>query len=405
MLSGACITFALAASIVSPTQESEPGEAPPAVAALDMETAVRQCAAALVARQEDLSLGERERGDTRRGDASEWPYEGVYRERVAGARVPQIPAGYRVGGTSIGGLFLLEALPFLEPGGRIEAQSALDRALEFVLDSQEWPQMAADFNGSYDVRGWGHAYGLWFGLRALQAGGLSDELKGRVEASVLGWIDTLETTEIEGLGGWNYSRRSRGGRPAPASSFMTASTLVVLFLAVDAGYEVDRAVIERALNTLEAARVEDHEHAYGYTSSGGLSLVPGTIGRSPMVELALDLAGRGDSAGILAAVEAFFEHWDALEDRRQKTGTHEGPYGIAPYYFFYAQLGAALAIERCPEPAREALRDQLKQRFVQTRDDGGTWNDRIFDRSAAFGTSMVGWALLAPEIEALPEWE
>lgn len=372
---------------------------------LPLEQTVRECARALVARQEDLSLGERERGDTRRGEAMEWPYEGVYRERVAGAKLPQIPAGYRVGGTSIGGLFLLEALPYLEEGERDEARGAVQRALGFVLDSQGWPEMSAGFSRSYDVRGWGHAYGLWFLLRARAEESLPEDLAERFDAAITAYIETLEATEIEGGGGWNYSRRSRGDAPAAASSFMTASTLITLFLAAESGFDVDADVIERALATLEASRVGDDEFAYGYTSAGGLSKVPGTIGRSPMVEIALDLAGRGDEARLLTAVEAFFEHWDELEARRQKTGTHEGDYGIAPYYFFYAQLGAALAIERCPEKARAGLREQLTARLIQTRDAAGTWNDRVFDRSAAFGTSMVGWAVLAPEIAPLATWE
>lgn len=379
--------------------------APAAAAELPLERTVRECARALVARQEDLSLGERERGDTRRGEANEWPYEGVYRERVPGAKLPQIPAGYRVGGTSIGGLFLLESLPFLAEDERDDARGALERALGFVLEAQEWPEMSAGFSRSYDVRGWGHAYGLWFLLRARSEESLPARLRERFDAAITTWIETLESTEIEGGGGWNYSRRSRGDAPAAASSFMTASTLITLFLAVDSGFEVDGDVIERALATLEAARVGDDEFAYGYTSSGGLSKVPGTIGRSPMVEVALDLAGRGDEARLLTAVEAFFEHWDELEARRQKTGTHEGDYGIAPYYFYYAQLGAALAIERCPEKARPALREQLTARLIQTRDVAGTWNDRVFDRSAAFGTSMVGWAVLAPELAPLPSWD
>jgi hypothetical protein len=394
------LTLALAACLhLSPAfQEDASAEAP----SLPLTRTVRECARALVDRQEDLSLGERERGDTRRGVAVEWPYEGVYRERVPGAALPQIPAGYRVGGTSIGGLFLLEALPYLEEGEREAARAALVRALEFVLDSQSWSEMSAGFNRQYDVRGWGHAYGLWLLLRARHADALPEALRERLDGAIRAWIEVLESTEIEGGGGWNYARRAVGGAPAAASSFMTASTLITLFLAEDAGFEVDGEVVERALATLEAARVDGAAHAYGYTSRGGLSKVPGTIGRSPMVELALELAGRGEPARLLKSVEAFFEHWDELEARRQRTGTHEGDYGIAPYYFFYAQLGAALAIERCPEQAREALRQQLIARLVQTRDQAGTWNDRVFDRSAAFGTSMVGWALLAPELEPLP---
>ena len=83
-----------------------------------------------------------------------------------------------------------------------------------------------------------------------------------------------------------------------------------------------------------------------------------------------------------------------LEKRRKKTGTHVAPYGVAPYYFFYAFTHAAMAIELLPESGRAADRARVREILFKVRDADGTWNDRVFARSAAFGTAMSVLALL-----------
>ena len=40
-----------------------------------------------------------------------------------------------------------------------------------------------------------------------------------------------------------------------------------------------------------------------------------------------------------------------------------------------------------------------------TREDDGSWNDRIFPRSSAYSTAMSVLAILAPEEPAFPRWE
>jgi hypothetical protein len=94
------------------------------------------------------------------------------------------------------------------------------------------------------------------------------------------------------------------------------------------------------------------------------------------------------------AVEKFFEFWPELEKRRKKTGTHVAPYGVAPYYFFYAFTHAAAAIELLPEAERAANRTKFRELLFKVRDADGTWNDRVFPRSASFGTAMSVLALV-----------
>ncbi|HYC76812.1 MAG TPA: hypothetical protein VEI02_04200 [Planctomycetota bacterium] len=331
---------------------------------------------------------------------SEWPYEGVYRFEG------DIPIGYRVGGTAITCLALLEAPGFEDDAPR---RAAFDRGLAFCLEhAASHPLMTAGFLGTYDVRGWGHAYALALTLRTLERGAAPARAQALTElAKTL--VKTLIATEIAETGGWNYSRPQGADRPNPASPFMTAPTLLALFQAEAQGFAVRRATIERALKTLEDARTDAGSFQYASNPkrkrAAGGDAVPGACARMAVAETTLWLAGRGDVGRVRGAVDAFFTHWDELEKRRAKTGTHEPPYGVAPYYFHFGHTYAAEAIEHLPEAERPALRARLRELYAKTRDADGTWNDRVFPRSAAYGTAMTTLGLLAPHRPRAASWK
>jgi hypothetical protein len=336
------------------------------------------------------------------GIAGEWPYEGVY--RVPGEKGPEIPLGYRVGGTAIAATALL-ACPDAGPKERVDV--AVRRALDFVLASLDDPRMSASFEGGYDVRGWGHAFALDLLLCLRGQKRVPKELEEEVGRRIPALVAALEATEIASAGGWNYSRRA-GDEPAPASPFMTAPTLQILFEAAKQGEKVDDAVIGRALDTLEKARRDNGAIQYAtrpVKDAAKLEPIEGAIGRMPVTEATLYLAGRGSVDRIRSAVDAFFEHWEWLEKRRKQTGTHVAPFGIAPYYFFYAHRYAAQAIELLPEADREPRRQKLRALLWRVREADGGWNDRVFPRSESFGTAMALFALRSPELAPPAGWK
>lgn len=331
------------------------------------------------------------------GARREWPYEGVY--RVGG----DIPIGYRIGGTSIAATALIEA-----DGGApgAPARAAIEGALDFVLEGLAHPLMGPEFEKGYDVRGWGHAYALGFLLRLRSASLVPAARRDDVEAAVDGLVARLQETEIGGRGGWNYSRPQ--GDESDASTFMTAPTLLFLYEARQQGETVDPDVVERALKTLEDARLETGAFQYGSdkaTQTGkSFEDVPGAIGRMAVCEVALYLAERGSVDRIRGSVAAFFEHWEWLEKRRKQTGTHVPPYGIAPYYFFFAHRHVAQAIEFLPESEREGWREKLRVVLWRVREESGGWNDRVFPRSESFGTAMTVLALSEPDLPRPAGW-
>lgn len=379
--------FLLAASsfvFVMPCVLAQEAPPPAQKAAPNIAASVQRATTLLVEMQETFD---------EKGPKREWPYEGVYREKG------EIPIGYRIGGTSIVAWALLESPHYAKSK---EAREAVARAVDFVLEGLEHPKMQIGFNASYDVRGWGHTYALQLFLRLRATKLVPEGKKKAVDEWTKKLVDVLQETEIVETGGWNYARSKGGSNPAPASPFMTAPTLLALFEARAQGEKVDEQLVARALDALERCRSE--EGVIPYTTAGGRDEWPGAIGRTPVTEFTLLLAGRSDVARVKRSLDNFLEHWEWLEKRRKGTGTHVPPYGIAPYYFFYAHGYAARAIEFLPEAERPDYRRRFLERLFQVQEESGGWNDRVFPRSENFGTAMGLLALLAPDLPPLSGW-
>jgi hypothetical protein len=363
-------------------QNQSDAPSPPAAndsepAALDRTDLIRQGVAQLIAMQEE---------------GGQWPYEGVY--RVA----RELPIGYRVGGTAIVGGTLLYAAP----ADNASAAAAIDRATDFVVTGLDHPLMRPSVADVYDVRVWGHAYALEYFcmLRAAQRTGEQDDA---IRKWIPRLIDTLIEEEIPG-GGWNYANHRA------TASFVTAPVVQALLLARSQKEKVPEDVLERAKGALLKSRTE--EGAFLYSGAGGASAranvrakLPGSIARSAICETTLSLLGAGSTDAIRASIAAFHAHWDELEKRRQKSGTHEGPYQIAPYYFYYGHRYVAQAIEMLPAAERPAERERLLAVILKTRDADGTWNDRVFPRSKNYGTAMIVLALLGERAPRPADWD
>ncbi len=329
------------------------------------------------------------------GDA-EWPYEGVYRVRG------QIPIGYRVGGTAIAAQALVAAPGCAEDQRRL---AAVEKACTFVCNSRSHPDMNPKYAGGYDVRGWGYCAAIQFLVR-LEASHLAPANQiEEIHRAAKDYIAALQAIEIPQRGGWAYARQAID-QPSPAATFMTAMATEVLMEARAAGYDVNADVVDRALNVLELSRTASGAIVYSAQgdSTNSREPVPGAVGRMLAAETVLLLSGRSDAAKVRGAVDAFFTHWEWLEKRRKQQGTHVPPYQIAPYYFYFAHGWAAEAVELLPRHERAEYRRRLREILLRTRDADGSWNDRVFDRSRAYGTAVVITALGAPDRGPLPSW-
>jgi hypothetical protein len=329
---------------------------------------------------------------------AQWPYEGVYRVRG------EIPVGYRIGGTGIVGECLVRMPGLADDADRA---AAIRRACEFVCAGIREPLMDPDYDAGYDVRGWGYCYGARFLLALRAAKAVPGGLEGDVDRALRWYLDAMQRTEIPKVGGWNYARQPGIDTPCPASPFMTAPCLQVLFEARAQGLEVDAAVVSRGLDALERCRTEQGNVSYSAErqSREPMRSAPGAIGRMVCAEPLLMRAGRGGTDRVRSALDLFLEHWRELEKRRKKTGTHVAPYGVAPYYFFFGFFHAFDAVECLPEAERGEYRRRLEQLVFAVRDEDGTWDDRVFPRSRSFGTAMALMGLMRPQSAAPATWK
>jgi hypothetical protein len=349
-----------------------------------------------VARGIALILAREEGAADAKAGGAEWPYEGVY--RVKG----EIPIGYRVGGTAIAATALIRAPGYAEDEQRV---AAVHRAIGFIAGSIEHPDMAHEFESRYDVRGWGYAYGLAFLLEIERASLAPADLAAPIDGAIRFFVAGIEKTAIPEVGGWNYSRPRGFAAPGGPSPFMTGPTLQALFAARARGHAVNEAIVERAIGALEAARTPTGSFMYsGATGAASREPVPGSVGRMLVGESTLFLAGRSSIERVRAALDAFIVHWEWLEKRRAKDGTHAPPYGIAPYYFYFAHYHAAAAAALLPEHERREYRRRLEAIIMSTRGEDGSWNDRVFPRSAAYGTAMAVLCLLVDQAPAPDRW-
>lgn len=370
---------------------------PVEVASADVDASVAEGLAILLARQEGANQ-------------AEWPYQGVYRVRAEaddpeslmegrGRRRSVIPIGYRVGGTSIASRAVMRPAGVEEDEPR---RVALERARRFVVDSTSHPRMTPDYQGGYDVRGWGYIYALGFLLELRERGLVGDDDAVATDEAIRFYIDALDRIEIPEVGGWNYARRGPLDRADATSPFMTPPGIQALREAGRQGFELPEGIVDRAMAGLELTRGEEGYVAYAARrkTTDPPSQIPGAIGRMAAVVTVRSELGLATPEEIRGACEDFFEHWDELLKRKGKQGTHMAPYGVAPYYFMYAHGGLAEAIEGLPEEERPAWRARLVERLMSVRDDAGGWNDRVFDRSTAYGTAVAILALTQPDESA-----
>jgi hypothetical protein len=357
------------------------GEAAPrSVTKAEISEALARGCEILVARQAAEAEG---------GPKAQWPYEGVY--RVGG----EIPVGYRVGGTAICTIALAKAPGYETDAARAEAVA---RAVEYICSARSHPLMSErDYTAGYDVRAWGYIYAIECLATLKQLNRVPEAHAQAVDDAMKWYIDALNNVEIPQVGGWNYARPRGRDTVAPPSPFMTGPAIQALWRAKAAGYTVDEAIIDRALSFLERSRAESGSVVYsGDATERSRDLSPGAVGRMVVVESTLSQAGRNNPRDVRGAVDAFIVHWDWLKKRKQQTGTHVPPYGVAPYYFMFAHYYAAQAIEQLPAAERPEYRRRVNVLLFSVREEDGSWNDRVFDRSASYGTAM---AMMAMQVE------
>jgi len=232
-------------------------------------------------------------------------------------------------------------------------------------------------------------------------------LKGRetdVDEAIRISLEKLERAQGK-AGSWSYTDLTGGIH----TSFVTSSGVYWLQDAEKAGLRIEMQTIARAVGLVESLRLSDGAFAYYHpirkSKSGGTASfdkMPGSIARNALCEWVLLRAGKGSQVNLKSAVENFMTHYDELaKNYFEFPGTHDGPYQIAPYYFFYGHYTTALAASEGLKDAafRKKALDFIRSKLMAldiTKYNKDTYNIG-FDTFHAMAYTLLTLRLTNPE--------
>ncbi len=176
--------------------------------------------------------------------------------------------------------------------------------------------------------------------------------------------------------------RSGAFRHEYANPFATASTLHALRMALEAGAEVPKTVVNRAVASLKKCRTRDG--LFSYYMGGGRTRVEGAAGRGPLCQLGLTLWNGGTKKDLRTALQTSFQHHHHLE-RIRKYDDHADRFQNGGFFFWYDLHGQAEAIHLLRD--RKSAKSMV-QRVLSIAEIDGAWVDS-HELGRPYGTAMA----------------
>jgi hypothetical protein len=278
------------------------------------------------------------------------------------------------------------------------ALAAADRGVDYLVRNaavkrpNEWDTM----------NGWAYVYGLQ-GLVAASTHPryAGTQRKKDIDAAVPLYLRALAGHQSVS-GGWGYLELNppRTRRPQWATSFMTAAAVVVLEMAEDAGFEVDRAVVDRAVKLVKRCRLPNGGYTYHVRAIPNLALeyidqVKGSLARIEVCQAALIRAGEPvPLADRLTGLGHFFKEHRFLEIAMHKPVPHEAYYANSGYFYMFGHYYAADVIAGLPVEERQEHWPRLRQEILKVQQkDGSIWDYDMHRYDRPYGVSFGIMAL------------
>ena len=268
----------------------------------------------------------------------------------------------------------LGCLAFMADGnlpGRGAYGERVDRGLDFILENCTESGLIAAEGAHGPMYGHGFAT-LFLGEIYGMTLGTSDSARSvRVHESLVRAVRLIERTQNE-EGGWRYN-------PVPydADVSVTICQVMALRSARDAGIEVDKSVIDRAVQY--ARRCQNPDGGFRYQVDGGSSAWP----RSAAGGATLYYAGIYEDQTINAGLSYLDRTASPEATRGSRAHYAYGQYYTAQAFFL---AGGEHWARWWPAARAEIIGDQL---------DNGAWDDRTAGPN--YGTSMMLICLQMPK--------
>jgi len=278
------------------------------------------------------------------------------------------------------------------------ARAALERGEQWLFENLDDVRRA---NGTAVYNVWAHAYALaaLIDMRQRDAARHADgpDRRDAIDRLIKRQIDLLRRYEYVG-GGWGYynfgdaTQRPSGS----ATSFTTATTLIALREAKDAGFDLPDKLSFRAVRTVQRQRNPDGTYLYSanfhYYRGRSINQPGGSLGRSQVCNAALRLWGddRITDAVIDEWLTRLIDRNGWLDIGRKRPVPHESWYAVAGYFYYYGHYYAARCIDLLPPDKRPFHQHRLARTIIALQEkDGSWWDYPFYNYHQPYGTAFA----------------
>lgn len=305
------------------------------------------------------------------------------------APVPGAHQAFRTAVTSMCIVALLESA-----GARADAAEAVERGETWLVNNLPKLRRA---DGTAIYNNWGHAYAIHALVHLLAMKPEDQARRHQLTTLLESQIDMLERYECID-GGWcYYDLEVRTKRPGGSSiSFVSATVLVALHEAQEAGVEIPERMVQRAVASIQRQRKPDFSYLYGeylkYAPMREINRPAGSLGRSQACNVALRLWGDSQVTDriICAWLNRLFARNGWLDVGRKRPVPHESFARVAGYFFYYGHYYAARCLEQLPPDQRSGYQDHLAQVLLHLQEkDGSWWDFPLYDYHQQYGTAFA----------------
>jgi len=309
------------------------------------------------------------------------------------APVPGAHQAFRVAVTALCVMALIEA-----DLGDPAAAGALARGETYLL--AELPKVRRTASQCL-YNNWTHAYGIRALVRMLPRQAHDAARRDEIRRQIAEQVDFLKRFECLN-GGWGYyDRNAKTQRTtAHSMSFTTATVLIALHEARQAGIDLPKQLITRGLNALKRQRNPNSTYLYSETLKNyravQINRAAGSLGRSQVCNLALRLWGDDRITDDVLA-----EWLTRLSDRngwlsraRKMPVPHESWFYVSGYFYYYGMFYGAGCIGVLPPERRATHRQSIARILLALQEkDGSWWDYPLYDYHQGYGTAMAMIAL------------
>ncbi|MBI1373773.1 MAG: hypothetical protein GC159_13700 [Phycisphaera sp.] len=277
------------------------------------------------------------------------------------------------------------------------AVAAIERGEAWLLDhlpEVRRPSVSAIYNV------WAHAYGIQALVRMLDrhSGDVSPVTRNRITAEIADQIDRLRRYQYVS-GGWGYyDFDSQTQHPAgdTETSFTTATVMVALREAQDAGVQPPTKIVEHGVRAIERQRKPDNTYLYSqgfhFYPMRGINRPGGSLGRTQACNLALRVWGDGTvTDDVLAGwLDRLFLRNGWLSMGRKRPIPHESYFQVAGYFYYYGHYYGALCIDQLPPERRPIYQDYMAATLLALQEkDGSWWDYPLYNYHQPYGTAFA----------------